>query len=309
MATNEALMQDDELDALMAELEAETADMVTQPVVSAALAPVSTPEPEVVKSEPEPVKPVVAQTEKEAPWEDKTPTNSEDDLEAMLAEIDAQPEEPKLASAPAPELKEVVAPPVEAEKKIQLVTTTPAAKVAASEPVATSATPAPKATLKHYIDADRFARDMKISETTLDKAMMEQASLRAYHGSEAAYAEAQHARVKRRFEVKEAELYAKHRRAFAESGEKATERMIEVAVKLDPSWIAGVNTVVEAETVAAICKTCSLSLNDRRDMIIQLGADRREEGKGAARILASANNYDDTRQRAMDAARQLQNAG
>ena len=70
------------------------------------------------------------------------------------------------------------------------------------------------------------------------------------------------------------------------------------AVKLDPRWIKGKNTVIEAETIASINKSLVISLADRRDMMIQLGADRREEFKGGVRILAEQNERDSLAARA-----------
>lgn len=273
MATNEVLVSDEELDALMAELEAETADLSP----AAPTPKAKEPEPVEVEVVPESViepEPVVVEGVPEV-----------EEVPEVVAEVEPPKKKPKLVKVPEPTSPPPVAPTITAP-----VVSTPAALP--EQPM-----------LKHYIDVDRFAKDMRISETTLDSAMMEQASLRAFHGAEAAYAEAQHARLKRRFEVKEAALYKEIREMYAARGEKATEKAIENDVKLDPRWLKMYNTVIEAETIAAVAKSCSLSLNDRRDMLIQLGADRREEGKGAVRIMAAQASHTDARQRAMDAAR------
>jgi hypothetical protein len=142
-----------------------------------------------------------------------------------------------------------------------------------------------------------------VTETNLDNCMMSQASLRAYHGAVAARAEAQASSIKARFEVKEAQLYNHHRKAFVEAGEKATEKAVENAVKTDPKWIAMKMMVIEAESIAAVAKSCKEALNDRRDMVIQLGADRRDESKGQARVLAAQAERDHLTNRAVNAAR------
>lgn len=161
----------------------------------------------------------------------------------------------------------------------------------------------PQAGLKYYIDVDQFQKDTRVSDIGLDQCMIEQNSLRAYYGTQAAYAEAQASRIKARFEVIEATLYDKHRKEAAASGEKTTVQMVESAVKMDPRWLSAKNTVIEAETLAAINKGLVESIKDRRDMIIQLGADRRDEGKGAVRILAEQNERQDLRERALKSAR------
>lgn len=201
--------------------------------------------------------------------------------------------------APAP------APVVAAKPVLSVVP--PAAPAATPAPAAvddgfkgTPENPLPKkapVSLNHGIDVAVFKAETSISPTNLDDAMMQQSSLRATYGELAARAEAQADRVKIQVEVKEAELYDKHRKLLAGSGEKVTEKAVENAVKLDPTWRAIKNRQIEAETIAAINKSLVASLNDRRDMMIQLGADRREEGKGQLRVL----EREDLRQRALDA--------
>jgi hypothetical protein len=154
-------------------------------------------------------------------------------------------------------------------------------------------------TLQHYVDVDEFRKDTSVSDVNLDKCMMEQSGLRAYYGAQAARAEAQASRVKAKFEVVEATLYDHHRKQLAaDPSVKVTEKMVENSVKLDPRWLKAKNLVIEAESIAGINKALSVSLADRKDMIVQLGADRRDEFKGAARVLAEQQDRDDLRNRA-----------
>lgn len=160
-----------------------------------------------------------------------------------------------------------------------------------------------KASLDYYIDVDKFKSEMQVTETNLDNCMMQQASLRAFHGAQAARAEAQASSIKARFEVKEAQLYHNHRTALVGAGEKVTEKAVENAVKMDPKWIAMKIMVIEAESIAAVAKSCVNSLSDRRDMIIQLGADRRDESKGQARVMQAQADRESLTNRAVSAAR------
>ncbi len=286
MATNKEIPIDDsELDQLMAELEAETADTVVAPKVAAAA-----PEPELKASAEE--------------------LNVDElaELDAVIepvVEVVSKPE-PKPEPAPQPEPE-----PVAEKPKLAAVPSTPKTEPApaerpivpmAEEDPAPNPIPAKRAELQFFVDVGAFRDETRVSETNLDKCMIEQAGHRAYYGEQAARAEAQHARLKVRFEVLEAQLYDKHRKLLVASGEKTTEKQVENAVKLDPKWLAGKNTVIEAETIAAVNKSLVDSLKDRRDMIIQLGADRRDEGKGAVRILAQQQAHDDLKSRALAAA-------
>ena len=250
----EIAVNDEEIAALLEELEAEQNKMTAAEPAPAPIPIPVTPTPPLMKIEPEP-----------APEPEPIPVK--------------EPEpEPAVAVAPEPEPEPVV--------ETKVVGTSPEK-------------PEPK--LNFYVDVNQFNRDTKLTEATLDNAMMEQAGLRAYYGSQAAQAEAQHSRLKVRFDVLEAKLYDEHRKALATGGEKVTEKMVENAVKLDARWAKAKNAVIEAETIASINKSLVISLADRRDMMIQLGADRREEFKGGVRILAEQNERDALAARARDA--------
>lgn len=277
-------IDDAEISALMDELEAEIGSVAASapvPAAAPAPAPKAAPAPE---PKPEPVK--------VAPKLDEPI----DDLEAAVAEIETQPE-PEPAPAPAPVKAKPAPAPAPKEEALDMGEAGEPGVLSADVPK-TSA----RAQLEFFVDVNQFNRDTKLTEATLDTAMMEQASLRAFYGSQAANAEAQHSRLKVRFDVLEAKLYDEHRKTLAAGGEKVTEKMVENAVKLDPRWSKAKNAVIEAETIASINKSLVISLADRRDMMIQLGADRREEYKGQLRITAAQDERESLAQRAAAAA-------
>ncbi|MDR9847122.1 hypothetical protein [Herbaspirillum huttiense] len=310
----ETPIDDAELDALMAQLEAETSDVVAAPAPAAAApAPTPTPEPEApVTAATAPAVAPVSDVDAEldalaaelnmdaAPAATPTPAPAQAPAATAPASTDLPWEEPAAApvtakAEPAPQPAPVEQPAAKVEPA------TPAQIMPMPEPAPRRPAAAPQ--LQHYVDVDEFKRETAVSETRLDDCMMKQSALRATYGQFAANAEAQHSRMKLRFEVVEAALYDKHRKALLDSGEKVTEKMVENAVKLDPTWSKAKSAVIEAETIANINKSLVESLKDRRDMIIQLGADRREEGKGQARIMAQAAADRSLAERAMAAAR------
>lgn len=284
-------MNDEEIANLLAELEAEQSTMTAAPTPTPAPAPAPVP---VAKIEPEPEPEPIPEPEPPVPVKEpapqpavtvaprgkEKPVKLEREIESLKV---SQAETLKMAETALEETRIAIAEAQEPE----LV---PSADVPQTSERA--------AKLSFYVDVNQFNRDTKLTEATLDAAMMEQSGLRAFYGSQAAQAEAQHSRLKVRFEVLEAKLYDEHRKALAAGGEKVTEKMVENAVKLDPRWIKGKNTVIEAETIASINKSLVISLADRRDMMIQLGADRREEFKGGVRILAEQNERDSLAARA-----------
>jgi uncharacterized protein (DUF1778 family) len=173
-----------------------------------------------------------------------------------------------------------------------------------------------KTTLEFHIDVNEFRRDTRVSETNLDDCLMQQAGLVAEYVAKHAYSEAQAARVKLQVDIAEAKLYDEHRKAAAAratiTGDKVTEKMVENAVRTDPRYAGIHKRLIEAESIAAVNKGLVESLKQRRDMLIQLGADRREDGKGAARIMAAQandSNVADRARAAADAARRPKSEG
>lgn len=349
-AQNEVPVGDDELDALMAELEAETAGVVDTPAAAPKPAPAPTADDDLeaelaalgdpdTAPEPTPApKPAPTPAPKPAPKPEPKPAPvaepEDDDLEAQLAALEettpAPVEAPKPAPKPAakPEPKPEPAPEPEPERT---TITGPAAieealKTVAAEPKSVAklksvplepdnvpapapvaATPAAKKPgLNFYIDTAKFKEETAVSDVNLDDCMMQQSSLRAYYGEQSARAEAQASRVKLQVEIAEAKLFNEVRILLssraATSGEKVTEKMVENAVRMDDRYAAINNRLIEAESIAAVNKHLVESLKDRRDMIIQLGADRRDESKGQARIMAQEQAHNDMKARAIAAA-------
>lgn len=281
VANPQISIDDDEIAALLDELEQEQKKAVgAMPVPAPIPVPPVAPPPVVKMPEPEP----------------------EPEPELEPAPMIREPEpEPAIAVAPRGKVTVVESQPE--PWKVTVAVVEEAVPHDEEPPVVEAPTDRSGAKLNFYVDVNAFNRDTKLTEATLDNAMMEQAGLRAYYGSQAAQAEAQHARLKVRFEVLEAKLYDEHRKALAASGEKVTEKMVENAVKLDARWLKAKNTVIEAETIASINKSLVGSLADRRDMMIQLGADRREEFKGAARVLEAQGERENLASRAKAAFR------
>ena len=228
----EIAMDDLEIAALLDELEAEQTKMTAAATPAPALAPEPAPAPApVAEPEPEPVaepKPIKAP----AP---KKPKVVEPEPEPAAAVEEKPNEETVAAMEEAREMARRVQPGADVDIEVSRDVPETSEKAAGQK-------------LSFYVDVMAFNRDTKLTEATLDSAMMEQSGLRAYYGTQAAQAEAQHARLKVRFEVLEAKLYDEHRKLAAASGEKVTEKMVENAVKhgVEPSD-AGAQVTVRTE--------------------------------------------------------------
>lgn len=257
-----------------------------------------------VESTPAPVAAAPAPTPEPAPAPAPEPEPIPEPEPVPQPEPEPMPEpEPEPAPQPEPEPVVVAEPeptpePTPEPPKLAVVEPTPAP---APEPTPAPAPRVKKAGLQFFVDPELFRDETRVTEATLDDCMIQQSGLRAFYGAQAARAEAQHARVKVRFEVLEAKLYDEHRKALLASGEKATEKAVENLVKIDPRWEAAKNLVIEADTISNVNRALVVSLSDRKDMLVQLGADRRDEFKGQARVLAAQDERNGMRDRVASA--------
>ena len=274
--TTEMEVTDAEIEALMMELETESEKIVSGRKEGVKVESEPAPTPAVAVEEPEP------EPEQELKVEEK-PTVK-----------------PRPIAKPRPPFVPVADPSPTNEAPYDSIE---AGADMSSDDIPMTSEKAKMTSLRHYIDPAKFKEDTRVTEATLDQCMIEQNGLRAYYGTLAAQAEAQASRFEARFKVIEAQLYQKTRETIAASGEKATEKLVENMVLTNPLWLKGKNAVIEAQAIADINKQAVESLKDRRDMIIQLGADRRDEYKGAARVLEERESREDLARRAAAAAK------
>lgn len=302
--THEALVDDLELEALMNELENQNKEMAA----TAAATPVA----EVAEIVPiVKAAAVVADEELVIAAVESDEGLSASDLDD-LASLEAELEEPVVvAPVVAAEVLLTPAVVVEVEQVSEAMLPTAVEKISAvaETELAVVMTPAKRVNpLSYEPDVKAFNRETAVTEATLNNCMIEQSGLRAYHGAQHAYSEAQAAKVKLRYEILEAGLYDAHRKALLDDGEKITEKLVEAAVKQDPQWKKAKMLLIEAETYAAIHKGFVASLQDRRDMLIQRGADRRAELQGQTRTIAKEEFVQVERDNFADRAKKLANA-
>lgn len=197
---------------------------------------------------------------------------------------------------------EVLVDPTTEPKVVAAVASIPELEAKPFDSKAAFALEDPLAGGAYYTDPTKFRVETSISDHDLDRCMIEQNGLRSFYGANAARAEAQADRLKLKFEVLEAKLYEEERRLAAEEGEKVTEKMLENRVKSNPLWMKVKLAHIDAQGVAGINKALVESLKDRKDMLVQLGADRRGEMQGATRVMASKDAAASERERATEAA-------
>lgn len=307
MSTKEIPTSAEELQALMDDLEsmiAEQEKAAVAPTPVAAPAPAPAP---VVAAEPEPV--VVPEPEPQPEEQVKADEPAAAQESPPWVEPEPGPEpEPVVLPEPEPEVKTVKVKLEVDSSEVQSAIAEAQSQIEKMVEEASSA-PTAAATAHHqpkfFVDVGQFRRDIAVGETNMDQAMMQQAGLRAFYGAQAAYAEGHANTLKAKFEILEAKLYDEHEKLLVAEGKKATVVQIEAAVKRDPRWFAGKSKVIEAEAIANVNKSLTFALADRRDMLIQLGSDRREEFKGQLRINAVSDEKKMLGERASNAARRV----
>lgn len=138
--------------------------------------------------------------------------------------------------------------------------------------------------VRKFIDEDELAGDVEINEADLDSGMIKQASLATHYGVQASKANRQVSLMKTRLEVVEAQTYRRLREEAADRGEKVTEAQLKMLVQSEPAVVRAQRDVIDAQYTADVGKTAFEAFRQRRDMLIQLGVQAREERKGELSI-------------------------
>jgi hypothetical protein len=150
--------------------------------------------------------------------------------------------------------------------------------------------------VKGFVDAEKLAQDVSINIADLDNAMIQHSSLAVHYGMNTVNARRQHDRLKSSIEILEATLDARYRESLAEEGKKVTEALISAAVKMDKSWASAQAKLIDAHANWKFAEVAENSMNQRRDMLLEIARDRRKEREGQLRV----NEIAATRQSVLD---------
>lgn len=117
---------------------------------------------------------------------------------------------------------------------------------------------------------------LQINEATLTDEFIRQPSTYAYFAALSEFAVADVEQKKLSFSVLKANLDGQKRLELAKLG-KVTESMVDSAIILDKKYQAMFEEVIEAERQLGILKSLVKALDQRCQMLIQLGANKRQE--------------------------------
>jgi hypothetical protein len=140
-------------------------------------------------------------------------------------------------------------------------------------------------TVRAFIDADQFKKDVALNPSDIGGAMIEQASLFAHYSNLSAQAERQVNNIEMIVDIVRSKIDKAIRDQAADAGKKTTEPGIESAIARNVDYIKAVKKLNDAKMIANLAKNALEAFKHRKDMLVQLGAADREERKGELRLL------------------------
>lgn len=140
------------------------------------------------------------------------------------------------------------------------------------------------------IDTNQLKRDVAINITDLTSAMMDQSGLFAHYAQLCADAQRQMDRAKIAVELTEARVHHELTREAHDAGTKTTEAALSKALMRNGKMVKVKMQYADAKMIHALAKEALEAFKQRRDMLIQIGVNAREEMKGELRIQAIEAN-------------------
>ena len=136
---------------------------------------------------------------------------------------------------------------------------------------------------------EAFETDIKIDDLDLDVAFREQASLYAHYA--VLYRDAQRVAGAKKInlDVTRSEIDKSIRDAAATAGTKLTQAQIDAEIDRDKRYIQARLASIDASASEKLLANTLEAFGQRKDMLVQLGAQHRKEMEGPLHMMASKN--------------------
>lgn len=141
--------------------------------------------------------------------------------------------------------------------------------------------------VENFVDVDKMREDVAFSDVDLSGAMLEHSSLFAHYTVLSAKATHQHNHFKMLVDLQMSKLDKEIRDKAAEEGTKLTEAKITGMIKADARYINAQKALNEASMAMDIARGAVESFRHRRDMLVQIGKDARDERQARVAISGS----------------------
>jgi hypothetical protein len=139
--------------------------------------------------------------------------------------------------------------------------------------------------------AQQMMKDAKIIDAGFDDACRNQAALFAFYAEQSRVASKKELDLKLRIETQEGIAYEKLRNKYEGEGKKVTEKALDQELSRDPDLIKLRMRYNEVKTDAQMLRDFMEAMKQKRDMLIHLGLNRRDEKKGELRIHEKVDEY------------------
>lgn len=221
-------------------------------------------------------------------------TMTDEEMDALMAEIEATTPAATPKPTPAPEPVAESTPPWEEPAKPEPVAEAPKPEPTPEpkpEPVAEAPKPMPRTVpagdgtaLNAFIDGEQVKRDISINTADLDTAMIEHPALELHYSMQTAHARRQYERLKSAVEILEAKIDAEVREKWV-GEKKPTEASIKAAVLADKRYSSAQSKLIDAQHIWKLCEATENAFHSRKDLLLEVARDRRKEKEGQMRVL------------------------
>lgn len=140
-----------------------------------------------------------------------------------------------------------------------------------------------------FLSRSDLVKDMRFNPNELDNAMLEQASTYSRYGVLAAQAALQRDNLETRLELLEAQLDQQIRKKLEEEGTKITENVVSNRIRRQRQYIAVKAALNEAEAIYSLLHTALRSLEQKRDMMVQINKNQEREWAYASTLASTGD--------------------
>lgn len=145
-------------------------------------------------------------------------------------------------------------------------------------------------TVKTFIDEKQYTSDASIDANNLSEEFANQASTFGHYGAMVAAALKQQGAKELMLEIVRAKLDKAVRDAAADEGKKITEVAIENEIIRNTEYVNAKKELIEAKSIYKMLDLFVEGMRQRKDMLVQMGADAREEMKGDFKMKSLSPN-------------------
>lgn len=144
---------------------------------------------------------------------------------------------------------------------------------------------------REFVVADEVQEIMHFTESNVQGAIIEQASLFVYYAGKVSNAQMQSDKFKSRVELLESHIAQELRDEAINNGTKITEAAIKQSIAGDKRYVKAQLMLSKAKAQLDFAKNVLEALKQRKDMIIQIGVAQRQERERKAYVSETADRH------------------